>query len=139
MIAGELGEGVDVRIPARVYVPHRPFDVETFVADHEALRRHWAHERWTSAATPGGAALALFYDALEHPDRTLGVIYVGGDRLARRFGSPRLVRTVEGRVQVRQGYPNAYGDETERCRTRFGDRLIYVLTREADLTNWRST
>ncbi|MBS1888641.1 MAG: alpha/beta fold hydrolase [Actinobacteria bacterium] len=54
-----------------------PFDVETFVADLEALRRHWGHERWIVGGHSWGAALALFY-ALAHPERTLGVVYLGG-------------------------------------------------------------
>jgi hypothetical protein len=32
-----------------------------------------------------------------------------------------------GRVQVRQGNPNPYGHETAQCRTRFGDKFIYVF------------
>jgi proline iminopeptidase len=54
-----------------------PFDAGTFVADLEALRRHWGHERWIVGGHSWGAALALFY-ALEHPDRTTGVVYLGG-------------------------------------------------------------
>jgi hypothetical protein len=34
-----------------------------------------------------------------------------------------------GNVQVRQGNPNPYGHETASCRTRFGDRLVYVFNR----------
>ncbi len=54
-----------------------PFDIETFVADLEALRRHWGHERWIVGGHSWGAALALFY-ALAHPERTIGVIYLSG-------------------------------------------------------------
>jgi hypothetical protein len=32
-----------------------------------------------------------------------------------------------GRVRVRQGHENPYGHETAHCRTRFGDRLVYVF------------
>jgi len=32
-----------------------------------------------------------------------------------------------GRVEVRQGNPNPYGHETAACRTRFGDKLVYVF------------
>ena len=48
-----------------------PFDVASFVADLEALRRHWGHDRWLVGGHSWGANLALFY-ALRHPDRTLG-------------------------------------------------------------------
>ncbi len=54
-----------------------PFDVATFIADLEALREHWGHERWIVGGHSWGAALALFY-AFAHPDRTLGVIYMAG-------------------------------------------------------------
>lgn len=54
-----------------------PFDVASFVADLEALRQHWCHERWVVGGHSWGANLALFY-ALEHPDRTLGLIYLAG-------------------------------------------------------------
>lgn len=54
-----------------------PFDVDTFVADLEAMRAHWGHERWIVGGHSWGAALALFY-ALAHPERTLGVIYLSG-------------------------------------------------------------
>lgn len=57
-----------------------PFDVESFVADLEALREHWGHGRWVVGGHSWGANLALFY-ALEHPDRTLGVIYLAGTGL----------------------------------------------------------
>ncbi|MGZ4248101.1 MAG: alpha/beta fold hydrolase [Solirubrobacteraceae bacterium] len=54
-----------------------PFDVASFVADLEALRQHWRHDRWLVGGHSWGANLALFY-ALEHPDRTLGLIYLAG-------------------------------------------------------------
>lgn len=57
-----------------------PFDVASFVADLEALRRHWGHQRWLVGGHSWGANLALFY-ALRHPDRTLGVVYLAGTGL----------------------------------------------------------
>jgi proline iminopeptidase len=57
-----------------------PFDVDSFVADLEALRRHWNHEKWLVGGHSWGAKLALFY-ALRHPDRTLAVIYLAGTGL----------------------------------------------------------
>lgn len=57
-----------------------PFDVASFVADLEALRRHWGHERWLVGGHSWGANLALCY-ALAHPDRTTGVIYLAGSGL----------------------------------------------------------
>lgn len=57
--------------------PDGPFDVATFVADLEALREHWGHERWVVGGHSWGAMLSLFY-AMAHPDRTLGVVYLAG-------------------------------------------------------------
>lgn len=54
-----------------------PFDIETFVADLDALREHWGHERWIVGGHSWGAVLAVLY-ALAHPERTLGVIYLAG-------------------------------------------------------------
>jgi proline iminopeptidase len=53
----------------------RPFTMARWVADLEALRRHWRHRRWVVAGHSFGAALALAY-ALEHPDRTEAVVYL---------------------------------------------------------------
>ncbi|MBI4571525.1 MAG: alpha/beta hydrolase [Chloroflexi bacterium] len=54
-----------------------PYDIETFVADLEALRAHWGHERWTVAGHSWGAALALAY-AVAHPGRTEAVLHIDG-------------------------------------------------------------
>lgn len=54
-----------------------PFDVDTAVADLEALREHWDLPRWVVAGHSWGATLALAY-CLEHPDRTVGLIYLSG-------------------------------------------------------------
>lgn len=35
----------------------------------------------------------------------------------------------QGFVQVREGNPNPYGHETATCKTRFGDRLVFVFNR----------
>lgn len=47
-----------------------PFDIDTFVADLDALRDHWGRERWIVGGHSWGAVLALFY-AFAHPERTL--------------------------------------------------------------------
>ncbi|WP_210493117.1 alpha/beta fold hydrolase [Patulibacter sp. SYSU D01012] len=67
-----------------------PFDVATFVADLEALRTHWGHERWIVGGHSWGAVLALLY-ALEHPDRVLGVVSVSGTGV--RWGWQAATRT----------------------------------------------
>jgi proline iminopeptidase len=66
-----------------------PYDVATAIADLEALREHFGHARWLVGGHSWGAALALFY-ALEHPERTLGVVYLAGTSI--RWDFPDRVR-----------------------------------------------
>jgi proline iminopeptidase len=46
-----------------------------WVADLEALRQRWGDQRWVVGGHSWGANLALLY-ALDHPERTLGVVYL---------------------------------------------------------------
>jgi proline iminopeptidase len=62
-----------------------PFTMARSVADLEALRRHWGHERWLVGGVSFGAALALAY-AAEHPERVEGVAFVSC--LVRLAGQP---------------------------------------------------
>jgi proline iminopeptidase len=48
-----------------------------YIADLEALRRHWGHRRWTVVGHSFGATLALAY-AAAHPDRTAALGYLNG-------------------------------------------------------------
>ncbi|MCH7812300.1 MAG: alpha/beta fold hydrolase [Chloroflexi bacterium] len=54
-----------------------PYDVSTFVADLEALRVRWGHERWIVAGHSWGASLMLAY-AVEHPGRVSALIQISG-------------------------------------------------------------
>jgi proline iminopeptidase len=51
--------------------------IARYVADIEALRRHWAHDGWVVVGHSFGATLALAY-AVAHPGRTLGMVYLSG-------------------------------------------------------------
>jgi proline iminopeptidase len=62
-----------------------PFTMARSIADLEALRSHWGHDRWVVAGHSFGAALALAY-ALEHPVRTTAVVY--GSCVVRLKGEP---------------------------------------------------
>jgi proline iminopeptidase len=53
------------------------YTLDTAVADLEALRQHWGHERWLVLGHSWGATLGLAY-ALAHPNNTLGLIYMSG-------------------------------------------------------------
>jgi proline iminopeptidase len=52
-----------------------PYTMARSIADLEALRRHWGHDRWLVGGVSFGAALALAY-AVEHPDRVQALAYV---------------------------------------------------------------
>jgi proline iminopeptidase len=54
-----------------------PYSIARCIADLEALRRHFGHERWLVVGHSWGAGLALRY-ALAHPERTLAVLYMSG-------------------------------------------------------------
>ncbi|SDS35128.1 proline iminopeptidase [Actinopolymorpha singaporensis] len=53
------------------------YRLERAVADLDALRRHWGHERWTVFGHSWGATLALVY-AWTHPDRVHTLVYCDG-------------------------------------------------------------
>ena len=54
-----------------------PYDIATFVADLEALRRHWGYDSWTVMGHSWGADLALIY-ALRHQERVTRLVYLSG-------------------------------------------------------------
>ncbi|WUV70969.1 alpha/beta hydrolase [Streptomyces sp. NBC_01478] len=54
-----------------------PWTTERFVADLDAVRRHFALERIVLLGHSWGASLALSY-ALAHPDRVAALVYVSG-------------------------------------------------------------
>jgi proline iminopeptidase len=56
---------------------HGDYRLERAVADIEALRRHWGHQRWSLFGHSYGASLALAY-AWAHPDRIDRLIYCSG-------------------------------------------------------------
>lgn len=111
-----------------------PFDVGSFVADLEGLRRHWGHKSWVVGGHSWGANLALLY-ALAHRDKTLGVIYLAGTGLTREFQddvrTTRLARlTDDERAELAQLALSPSSDDsalTERFQrlmwmTDFSDR-----------------
>jgi proline iminopeptidase len=111
-----------------------PFDVDSFVADLDALRRHWGHDRWLVGGHSWGANLALFY-ALRHPDRTLGVLYLAGTGLhwvsqeaARRRRRARLTDDERAELaQLQERLRSGDADATQRFlrliwTTDFADR-----------------
>ncbi|MGH3145674.1 MAG: alpha/beta fold hydrolase [Rubrobacter sp.] len=54
-----------------------PYEIDRFVADLEALRVHFGHDRWMVGGHSRGAALALRY-AVANPYRVVALLYVSG-------------------------------------------------------------
>ncbi len=54
-----------------------PYTVARFVADLEAIRRHFGHTRWIVGGHSWGATLALRY-AFTHPERVAALLYLSG-------------------------------------------------------------
>jgi proline iminopeptidase len=52
-------------------------DLDSAIADIEALRVHWGYDSWVVGGHSWGAALALFY-TLAHPGVVDGLIYISG-------------------------------------------------------------
>ena len=122
-----------------------PFDIASFVADLEALRQHWGHDRWVLGGHSWGANLGLFC-ALAHPARALGVIYLAGTGL--RWGwqedaqQRRLARLTEvERAELAQlELQLEQGDEAATARfvhlmwsTDFADRAQAAVLDEQPL------
>lgn len=78
-----------------------PFTMDRSIADLDALRSHWGHERWIVAGHSFGASLALAY-ALRHPARTDALVLVscairlnGQPDWQERYQATRLERLPE--------------------------------------------
>lgn len=54
-----------------------PFTLEAAIADLEALREYWGHERWVVLGHSWGATVGLAY-CLAHPERAQALIYMSG-------------------------------------------------------------
>ena len=60
--------------------PIGPYDIETCVADLEAIRNYYNVDRWIIGGHSWGADLALLY-ALEHPSQVAGLICISVRRI----------------------------------------------------------
>ena len=54
-----------------------PYDIDTFVADLDALRTCWGHATWTVIGHSWGATLALLYTT-QYPEHTDRLVYISG-------------------------------------------------------------
>jgi proline iminopeptidase len=73
-----------------------PIDIETLVADIDALRVAWGYERWALVGHSWGAALALLY-AFAHPERVTKLAYVSGVGITEQWRS-EFRRDRDGRL-----------------------------------------
>lgn len=103
--------------------------VASAVADMEALREHWGHERCVVGGHSWGAALALFY-ALAHPERTRGIVYISGPGVTPPPERPRA------RGRLERLSPDER-DDLARCEPLAGEGDSAAATRMAHLL-WRT-
>lgn len=73
-----------------------PIDIETLVADIDALRVAWGHERWALIGHSWGATLALLY-AITHPARVTKLVYLSGVGITEEW-VPEFRRNRRGRL-----------------------------------------
>lgn len=77
-----------------------PLDIGTFVADIEALRVRWGHQRWTVVGHSWGATLGLLY-AIAHPERVTKLAYISGVGITEEW-KPEFRRNRSGRLTERE-------------------------------------
>jgi proline iminopeptidase len=119
-----------------------PYSVARFVADLEALRKHWGYEDWIVGGHSFGASLALFY-ALAYPQRTRALIYISGVGLGQKWHedyreerSRRLAGNTERWLELRSKKRNPK-DEREYAALNwsadFADRTKAFVLAEAEV------
>ena len=94
------------------------YDQATCIADLEALRRHFGHERWIVGGHSWGANLALAY-ACDYPQRVLGLIYLSGTGITEDWiPEYRLAREQRQEQLPDFAYPHNQEVNTEGNRSR---------------------
>lgn len=113
--------------------PVGPFSLERFVADLEALRIHFGHERWVLFGHSWGANLAILYGQ-RHPARVAGIVYVCGTGLEwwpaftqrhKQNQQARLEGTAADRLRELHGRDRSEQEQREH-------EWLYLLTEFAD-------
>jgi proline iminopeptidase len=101
--------------------PSADHTMARYVADIEALRRHWGHEDWAVVGHSFGATLAYAY-ALAEPERTRALGYLGGTGLgdwrgpARAEAARRMTPDQRQRLTELQERPDRTLDEEVEFR-----------------------
>ncbi|WP_432994862.1 alpha/beta fold hydrolase [Dactylosporangium sp. CA-233914] len=117
--------------------PQHSHSIARSVADLEALRRHWGHERWIVVGHSFGASLALAY-GFAHPERTAGLGYLSGVGVGDwrgPYGRERD-RRMTGQRRRRLAELEATPDRSRAQETEF--RTLAWFTDHADpVAGWR--
>ncbi len=103
--------------------PATSYTVANHVADLDALRAAWGHEKVIVAGHSWGANLALAY-SLAHPDRVSGLMYLAGYRSG--VGSPDACRLAYDRACEAKMTPHELERElylNERRKVATGEEL----------------
>jgi proline iminopeptidase len=94
-----------------------PIDIESLVADIDALRLAWGHEQWALVGHSWGAALALLY-AFAHPEHVTKLAYVSGVGI-----------TEEWKAEFRR---NRAARLTESERARWEELAVHLASDDGD-------
>lgn len=94
-----------------------PLTMERYLADLDALRRHWGHEKWTLVGHSYGATLALAY-AGTRPDHAAAVGYLCGVGIGDwqqpfRAEKRRRARAHQARLDELSAIPRSTEQEVE--------------------------
>lgn len=85
-----------------------PYDVETTLADMDAIRDAYGFEKWVVGGHSHGAFLSLAY-ALTYPEQTRGVLYLAGIGVLRDRAwhtTYRERRDAEGELEPEYAFPH---------------------------------
>nr|WP_273377767.1 alpha/beta fold hydrolase [Actinopolymorpha pittospori] len=95
------------------------YRVERAVADLDALRQHWGHERWTVFGHSWGATLVLAY-AWTYPDHVQAVIHCSGTGPGNEWRAPyhaesarRLTVEQQNRLEELENQERNWDEEVE--------------------------
>ncbi|MHB8509520.1 MAG: alpha/beta fold hydrolase [Candidatus Dormibacteria bacterium] len=102
-----------------------PYSLDGALADLEALRLAWGHEKWVVGGHSYGADLSLIY-ALRHPESVTGIVYISGTGPTADWRSAyavaklsRLRPQARSRLEELDAIPSTIRDADEKVRREY--------------------
>lgn len=124
----------------------RPWDGETYVADLDALRRHWQHDCWILLGHSAGVELAMAY-AIRYPKNVAGLVLISSYTKAvdadagAKYRANWRARLSADKLKEYDALASTAGDAATNARhklrgqTDMGDMSIPAPTYRADWIN----